>query len=382
MRSLPRDLRALIAFSFAASGADATVVTLLPSIRRDLGLAGVEAGAVLSATTLVMLAAAVPLGLIAGRVGSKRLLTVAGVLVPLAMIGMAVAPGLPALLAARAVFGLSFGILWVIGPVRAAASGRSARGVGFLIGAAGAGWLVAPIVSGIVADAVGWRWPLFGFAVVALPVAVSLARDRAQVAPASPLRLRDAFTVVRSERAVVGALLASAVLGVVSGSGSLLIPEVLSGNGLSASGIGLVLALSALLWTLAGPLSGRAAAAGVDVRLAGVALGVLAIAYLVPAVSLSTGAIVFFVLISAAFRAAANTLAYALGAGTSAGESSATAVIALMNAAWASTALVSPLLVGAVESDAAIRLSFALTAVLGLGVAAWMVTGRRTALPA
>ena len=41
---------------------------------------------------------------------------------PLALVGQALAGSLGMLLAARLLFGLSFGILWVIGPARAAAA--------------------------------------------------------------------------------------------------------------------------------------------------------------------------------------------------------------------------------------------------------------------
>ena len=379
MNRVPRDIRTLVAFAFAASAADASLVTLLPSIRRDLALTGLEAGAVLSATTLAMLAVAIPVGLVAGRVGSAPLLRVAGIVLPVALVGMALAPGLPLLLAARGAFGISYGVLWVIGPARLAAGGRGARGTGLMIGASGAGWLFGPLVSGAVGGAVGWRWPLLALAVAAVPVAAALALERIPTLAPTPLRARDAVALVRRERAVVGALVVSAVLGVVSGTASILVPQLLSDNGLSAGGIGVVLGLSAAVWMLAGPLSGRAGARGVDLRLAGVAVGVLGVAWVVPVVSVSTGALVFFVLLSAACRAAVNTLAYALGAGARAGESSATAVVALMNVAWALTALVSPLFAGAAESDGAVRLAFAVTAALGLVAAAWMVTGRRVA---
>ncbi|MDH4347130.1 MAG: hypothetical protein OEW31_12425, partial [Thermoleophilia bacterium] len=110
MNRVPRDIRTLVAFAFAASAADASLVTLLPSIRRDLALTGLEAGAVLSATTLAMLAVAIPVGLVAGRVGSAPLLRVAGIVLPVALVAMALAPGLPLLLAARGAFGISYGV--------------------------------------------------------------------------------------------------------------------------------------------------------------------------------------------------------------------------------------------------------------------------------
>jgi predicted MFS family arabinose efflux permease len=382
MDRIPRDLRALVAFAFTASAADAMLVTLLPSIRREFGLGGVEVGAVLSATTLGMLAVAVPVGAVASRVGSVPLVRVAGAVLPLALLGIALAPGLHLLLAARGAFGLSYGILWVIGPARLASGGRGARGTGLMIGASGAGWLIGPLVAGAIGDVAGWRWPVVALAVIAVPVAILLARDRTPTSPPQPVRARDAVGLVRRERAVAGALAVSAVLGVVSGTASILVPEALSENGFSSGGIGVVLALSAALWTLTGPLSGRAGAGGVDLRLAGAAVGVLGVAFVVPAVSLSTGALVFFVLLSAACRAAVNTLAYALGAGAPGGESGATAVIALMNIVWAVTALVSPLAVGAVDSDGAVRLAFAVPALLGLVTAAWMLFARRAVVAA
>ena len=50
----------------------------------------------------------------------------AAALMPVALLGQAVAGGLAVLLVARLLFGFSFGILWVIGPARAASSGRGA----------------------------------------------------------------------------------------------------------------------------------------------------------------------------------------------------------------------------------------------------------------
>ncbi len=382
MKRIPGDLRALVAFAFTASAADAMLVTLLPTIRRGLGLGGVEVGAVLSATTVGMLAVAVPVGFVASRVGSTPLLRAAGAVLPLALAGIALAPGLHVLLAARGAFGLSYGILWVIGPARLAAGGRGARGTGLMIGASGAGWLIGPLVAGAIGDVADWRWPVAALAAIAVPVAVLLVRDRNPTPAPRPLRARDAVGLVRRERAVAGALAVSGVLGVVSGTASILVPEALSENGFSSGGIGVVLALSAAVWTLTGPLSGRAGAGGVDLRLAGAAVGALGVAFVVPAVSLSTGALVFFVLLSAACRAAVNTLAYALGAEAPGGVSSATAVIALMNVAWAATALVSPLAVGVAESDGAVRLAFAAPAVLGLVTAAWMLVARRTVVAA
>ena len=73
-----------------------------------------------------MLVAAMPIGYAANRFGTRAPLLVAATLMPVALVGQALAGSLEALLAARFLFGLSFGILWVIGPARAA-SGAAPR---------------------------------------------------------------------------------------------------------------------------------------------------------------------------------------------------------------------------------------------------------------
>ena len=182
---------------------------------------------------------------------------------PLALVGQALAGNLELLLAARLLFGLSFGILWVIGPARAAAGGRGAGGTGPLIAASGVGWLVGPIVAGVIADATGWRVASAVLAVATLPLIPLVARyaaPRTTGERLESLRLRAAFGLVRRNRAIAGAALVSALLGVVGGVSGLLLPLALAGNGLSAGGIGLAFGLSAGVWIAAG--HGRRPAAG------------------------------------------------------------------------------------------------------------------------
>ena len=64
----------------------------------------------------------------------------------------------------------------MIGPARAAARGRGASGTGPLIAASGVGWLVGPIVAGVIADATGWRISSAVLAVATLPLIPLVAR--------------------------------------------------------------------------------------------------------------------------------------------------------------------------------------------------------------
>jgi len=181
-------------------------------------------------------------GVAANRFGTRVPLVIASILIPLALVGQALAGSLPLLLAARFTFGISFGIIWVIAPARAAAGGRGASGTGPLIAASGLGWFVGPVVAGVVADAAGWRVALMVLATMALPLiplVLRYAEPRLDGRRLESQRLRQAFGVVRGNRVIAGAVLVSALLGIVSGASGLLLPAAFADNGLSSGRIGL-----------------------------------------------------------------------------------------------------------------------------------------------
>ena len=187
--------------------------------------------------------------------------------------------------------------------------------------------------------------------------------------PVAAVRLRSALALVRRDRTVAGAALVCALLGVVTGVTSLLAPLVLSANGLSASAIGLAFGVSASVWIVSATLVGRLRARSVDLRSVGIGVAVLGIAWLLPVASLSTAAVIGFLVVSAACRSSINALVYAVGARAGGGESAA-AVLGVMNLAWAAAALLAPLAAGAADGDAGIRLAFAFTALTAGVVAA------------
>lgn len=374
-----RNLRALAALAVANGVADAALLPVLPALRADLGLSGTATGLLLSSTTVALLAAAFPIGMAAARFGTGRLLLASALLMPAGLAGLALAGSLPAALAARAVFGVGFAIVWIVGPGRAVAAGRGPAGAGVLIAASGAGWLVGPVVAGAVAEVAGWRAALLLLALLLLPVSVPFVRDRSGSAPVAGVRLAAAARALRLDAGLRSAVAVSALLGVVTASTALLGPLVLSGNGLSAGAIGAVFGVSALVWTVAAAAAGRAVA---DTRLLAFVVGLLSFTWLLPAASLSTAVLVVFLVLSAAFRSAVNTLVYPLAVAGAGGEAAATTVMGVMNVAWAVTALVTPLLAGAAESEAGVRLAFGVTAGLALGVAVWAARARVRIVPA
>jgi len=367
-----RALWAVAALAFVSAVADAALLPVLPTLQERFGLSGVQIGALLSAATIVTLLASVPIGLLAGRIGSQRLLLASAALLPASLVVMAVAEGLGLLMAGRALFGLSFAILWSIAPAVAAGSGRGAAGAGRLIASAGAGWLVGPVLSGAVTDAWGYPAAFAAIAVLTVPLVVVLACDGSKEERVPVARLRDAIAAAGKERALAGAMLVTALLGVVTGVSGLLAPLVLADNGLTAGGIGAVIALSAVIFTASGALSARIPSARVNVRVVGGMAAVLAATFLIPMLSFSTFAVVGFLVVGAGARAMLNTVVYAL-AGSHSTDALATPIVGVMNVTWAAAALVAPLAAGVALSAGGAKWAFVATAVTGFAVAVWML---------
>jgi len=378
MQRFDLELRVLLAFAFVNGVAESSLVPLLPSVRDDLGLSPVQVGLLLTTTTLAMLVAAMPIGYATNRFGTRGPLLVAAALMPVALVGQALAGSLALLLAARLLFGFSFGILWVIGPARAASGGRGAGGTGPLIAASGVGWLVGPVLAGVLADTTGWRTASVVLAVVTLPLIPFVARYASPRTSGERLespRLRSAVGLLRHNRAIAGAALVSALLGVVGGVSGLLVPLALAANGLSAGAIGLAFGISAAVWIAAAAIVGRLRASAVHLHAVGLAVAVMAAAWLLPAFRLSTLALMGFLVVATASRSTINALNYAVGVRASEGNS-APMVMGVMNLAWAVTALATPLLAGLAEGSAGVRFAFAATAVATAAVAAVLLLPR------
>ena len=383
MKRFDLELRVLLALVVVNGVAEASIVPLLPSIRDDLGMSALQVGLVLSATTIAMLVVAIPVGAAANRFGTRVPLLIAAGLIPFALLGQALATSLPLLVGARLLFGLSFGIVWVIAPARAAAAGRGASGTGPMIAASGIGWLIGPVVAGGVADLAGWRVASLALALGSLPLIPLIARyaePRLTGERLERVNFTAALGLVRRNRSIAGAALVSALLGVVGGVSGLLLPLALASNGLSAGGIGLAFGISAAVWIAAAALVGRLRASAVHLRGVGIGVAVLAGAWLLPAFGLSTLALLVFLLVSTGCRSAINALNFAVGVRASSGDS-APAVIGVMNLAWAVMALSTPLLAGLAEGSAGIRAAFALTGLAAAAVAALLLVPRSRSGP-
>lgn len=380
MRPISSAVRSLALLALANGAGEATFLPLVPGIRADLGLSGAQVGALFTATTLAVLVTAVPAGQLAARFGARWLLLTAALLGPAALAGMALAPGLPELLVARLVFGVAFAIVWSVAPGVAASREPGARGSGSVIAASGIGWLLGPVVAGVLAQAWGWRLPLAVVAAVTLPAAIPFLRGTGCEPLARPVPLRETVALLSGSRRAAWAVAVSALLGVVTGVIGVLVPTVLSDNGVSASGIGIAVAASSGVWALAAASSGRIGRHAIDVRLVGLVAGALALCWALPVASLSNASVVGFLVLAAVCRALLGALVYPLGVPSAHGEAGGAALSGLLTLAWAFPALVVPVLVGVAAEQGATRAVFAVVCVLAALVAGGMVTtGRRVA---
>ncbi|MFF9017557.1 MFS transporter [Streptomyces sp. NPDC014870] len=185
---------------FMAALDNLVVTTALPSIREDLGGALHDLEWTVSAYTLtfaVLLMFGAALG---DRFGRRRLFVVGIAVFTLASAGAALAPGIDALIAARAVQGVGAAIMMPLTlTLLTAAVPAAKRGMAFGIWGAVNGLAVAsgPLIGGSLTEHISWQWIFW------LNVPLGLA-----LLPLARLRLAESYgTGARLD--VVGTLLAS-----------------------------------------------------------------------------------------------------------------------------------------------------------------------------
>ena len=185
----------------------------LRSIATDLD-ASVASSVLCVSAFVLTLAVAMPLaGWLGDRVGMKRALVWALVLMLVAQVLAAIAPNLPVLIALRALQGLACSAIppMVMGLLAGFYPGRMTRMMGAWAAANGIGQAIGPPTGGVVADLLGWRYI---FAILAVACAVVIA-GMWRLVPAlpprpSPLHLPGAILLTSGVGLVLVALTAAA----------------------------------------------------------------------------------------------------------------------------------------------------------------------------
>jgi DHA1 family inner membrane transport protein len=369
------------ALVFLTELTQAAIVPLLPTFAAEFSLSDVETGSLLSAMTFATVVVAVPIGMSSDRIGARPLTLAAGGLLALSSLGQALAVDFWTLLAARALFGVAFGIVWTAGLMLVAASisHRRSAAMGGTVAVGGAAHFAGPTFAGFLADLFGVAVP---FAVIAtaaglLTLVLVLAPfDRGSDPMAQPLR--ETLRGIRGERRARSALGLMALIGLVGGIVHLLIPLRLSENGLSAGAIGAIFSTAAIIWIAASAFTARLIHRAVHVSVAGTGALLLGAVFLLPLAALSTAVVVGFLLLNASIRAPLSSIVYPLGAtGARIAGIGGGTVLGLLNLAWGVSAVLGPLAGGALSQTAGERWAYFAAVVACLTVGTWILASER-----
>jgi MFS family permease len=346
----------------------AALAPLLPEYADDFGLSKTGAGALVAAYAVGVLAGAIPAGLTAARLGSKRA-TLAGLLV-VAAASFAFAFGNDewTLGVARFAQGIGSALAWSGGLswlVAASPSERRAELLGTALGAAIFGALLGPALGGA-ASVVGSRITFSAVGVAALAIALAGLRVQGVVGERpSAAALRRAF----AERRFAGGLWLMFLPALLFGFIAVLVPLDLDRLGWSAVAIGALFLTTAGLEALVNPFIGRlvdrrGALAPIRVALpAGVVIS-LALAWADTAFLIAGLVVVGAVAYGANFTPGLSLLSRgAERVGLPQGLA-----FGIMNGAWAVGAAIGPALGGALGD------SFGDPVTYGLGALACLVT--------
>lgn len=169
---------AMMVVVFLAAMDSTVVATVLPAILAELGSSGLLAWVVTS--YLLTTAVSIPLwGKVADLTSRRRLYLVAAAVFLLGSLGVASAPSMPVLLAARAVQGIGTGGLMALTPTiigQMFASRIRGRFHGIQGAVLAGASIVGPLVGGFLEAALGWRWAFWINLPLVLPALLVAAR--------------------------------------------------------------------------------------------------------------------------------------------------------------------------------------------------------------
>lgn len=382
-----RLLWCVYALFFVSGVAQSAIVPLLPRLASMFGLSPSETALVLALPGLATLAVSVPAGLAADRFGARRVTLAAGVLMCASCLAQA-APSLALLLAGRAAFGISFGVIWTTGMAWLSEIDTATKGgrLGPSVTCSSVGLMIGPAVGGIFAQrtAVGAPFELIAAAsaLVTAPLALGSASGRPQRSshPRGLALHASIGSLARLLRrpgvgAAAGGLIVS---GAVSSASQLLITLGLHRYGLSTGRIGLAFSAAAVCYIVVSASILRLGARACTLRFNALATLALGLA-LVPAVAGGGPPVLLLALMLTALpRAAISTIAYSLAAGPeSASGGGEGFVFGMLNGAWAGAMVLTPLLAGALDQHDGARAGYLAVIVPSCAIAGWLIAHSR-----
>jgi len=360
------------------------VTPLIPSYIAQYDLTALEGGLVLSVASLGILLASLPASVVTRRASPRTLTLVAMAVIAVAGLAMGVAPGYPAIIVARFVFGLGFGTLWMsmAAWLDDAAGAHSARVLALTTAVVGVSAMLGPAYAGWVAQHLGLSAPFVGLALVTALLFFLLLLDRSGTGrrkdPAPPAR--DLARAVRSDPDLLTMLLLTTALAVVWMTADLLVPLRLDRGGYDVAAIGFAFSLSSLVFVSASALTARGADRWARPRIAATATAGLAVCTALPALLIGVPVTLVFLFGASVATGVIGALTFPFGLhAVERGAVTVAVMSALANIIWAVSGMAGPTVGGAFAQWAGDRMAFAVLALVCLGVT--IAVGRQATDP-
>ena len=341
------------------------MVPLAPTYADEFGLSGVQTGAILAAASLAALVFALPLGVLADRLGARSVTIASRGLVHDRHAWTGRSPTTSGHCSPHAPsFGVAFGALWGAGASWLSNSLSDERRTSALAATttvAGVGFTIGPVFAGVVADRVETGTPFVLLAIAAAVVTIALFTvPPATATDVTTQSLRQVLRVVRRDELVLAGIAIIVLIGLVGGGVNLLVPLQLKSNGASAGEIGLLFSIASAVYTVVSAIVARLGERSATLRVGGVAALLTGLTIFLVLGSTSTVAAVAFVLLRAPPWSTMDTIIYPLaGAGAHRSALGRGSVMGLVMLGWAAASTVGPLLAGALADAASDRAAYA-----------------------
>jgi len=349
------------------------VTPLIPSYISRYDLTDLAGGMVLSVASLGILVASVPAGAITRRLSPRTLMLSAMVVIAVAGMAMVVVPNYPAIIAARFVFGLGFGTMWLsmAAWLDDAAGPHSARVLALTMAVVGASAMLGPAYTGWVAQHAGLSAPFVGLAFVTFVLFLLLLFDRSgtgkSVDPAPPAR--DLARAVRSDSGLLTMLMLTVSIAVVWMTADLLVPLRLDDGGYDVATIGFAFSFSSLVFVTSSALTARGVDRWARPGIAAAATLGLAVFTALPAVLSGVPVALVFLFGASVATGVIGALTFPFGLqAVDRGAVTVAVMTALANIIWALSGMVGPTVGGAFAEGVGDRAAFAVLAAVCLVV--------------
>lgn len=362
------------------------LIPLAPTFADRFDLSKTETGVLLAASAVATVLASVPVGVLADRIGARRLSLASGGLIAAAALGQGLADSYPLLLAARFAFGIGSATLWTAGAAWISDSvpaRRRSAALGAIMVVAGVGGMIGPIYAGFLAEHIDLGTPFLIGAALALAVTVALTLSSpGRSEPHGHQPILETLLAARSEPLVFGALAVMVIAGLSDGAVGLLAPLQLDANGVSSGAIGAAFSAAAAVYLVVSTAVARLGDRPVRLGTGATGSLLLAVAFVPVLLSASTAAVVATVIGRMPAAGLLYTICFPLGtlgavrAGIGRG-----AVLGLLNLGWGSATLVAPIVAGAIADASSERVAYGVLVGLCAATAAWLLAAAWQAQP-